>query len=160
MDEQLGRLIEAFERKAAGSAAVIIAGDHGEGLGEHGESEHGFLAYQSTMHVPMVIAGPGVAQATLDTSVSTRRVFHTILDFAGIASDKSLRGEAADVVLGEALVPFLQFGWQPQIMGVDGRQKAILAGKLEVYDVTSGPAETRNLAPSAEISRELRAALR
>ena len=62
MDAELGRLLQAFEQRASGPAAVVLVGDHGEGLGEHGESLHGNLLYQSTMHVPLVIMGPGVAR--------------------------------------------------------------------------------------------------
>ncbi|HEX6322665.1 MAG TPA: sulfatase, partial [Vicinamibacterales bacterium] len=85
MDEQLGRLVQAFERHAARrgvAPAIVIAADHGEGLGDHGESTHGNLLYQSTMHVPLVIAGPGVNPGVDEAPVSTRRVFHTLLDWA------------------------------------------------------------------------------
>ena len=56
--------------------------------------------------------------------------------------------------------PFLSYGWQPQVMAVEGRTKAILAGRLEVYDVVADPAKTRDLGPGAELSRPLRDALR
>jgi choline-sulfatase len=169
MDEQLGRLVDAFERRAPGPTAVIVVSDHGEGLGDHGESQHGNLAYQSTMHVPMVIAGPGVTAGASDTPVSIRRVFHTVLDWAGLGSDDSLRGVSTDVapggsgttevVLGEAMKPFLSYGWQPQIMAVDGRHKAIYAGRLEIYDVVADPGETNDLYGSVELSDRLRSAL-
>ena len=74
VDEQLARLSQAFEARRQG-AALIVAGDHGEGLGDHGELQHGHLLYQSTMHVPLVIVGPGVGAATVDDPVSTRRSF-------------------------------------------------------------------------------------
>ncbi len=61
MDAELGRLVEAFEQRAGGPSAIIVVGDHGEGLGDHGEAQHGHLLYQSTMRVPLVVAGPGVA---------------------------------------------------------------------------------------------------
>ena len=54
MDEQLGRLVRGVRAAAAGPAAIVVVGDHGEGLGDHGESQHGNLLYQSTMHVPLV----------------------------------------------------------------------------------------------------------
>ena len=78
MDAELGRLVEAFERRAGGPPAIIVVGDHGEGLGDHGESQHGNLLYESTMRVPLVVAGPGVAAGTSDAPVSIRRVFHTV----------------------------------------------------------------------------------
>jgi len=159
MDEQLGILMGEFER-SGGPTAVLVVGDHGEGLGEHGESRHGDLLYQGTMHVPLLLAGPGVAAGVVETPVSTRHVFHTILDFAGLGAADSLRAPRAEVVLGEAMKPFLEYGWQPQVMAVEGRIKAILAGRLEAYDVAADPGETRDLAASSEPPRELRTALR
>lgn len=146
MDEQLGRLVAAFERSAAGPAAIVLVGDHGEGLGEHGEALHGNLLYQSTMHVPLVLVGPGVPVGTSDTPVSTRRVFHTLVDLAGSPEPLSLRRASTEVVMGEAMKPFLEFGWQPQVMAVSGRHKSILAGRIETYDVVSDPLEARDLA--------------
>jgi choline-sulfatase len=146
MDAQLGRLVEAFEQHAPGPIAIVLVGDHGEGLGEHGEALHGNLLYQSTMHVPLVIAGPGVGVGTGDSPVSTRRVYHTILDWAGVESAHSLRGTDPEVVLGEAMKPFLNYGWQPQSMAVEGAHKSILAGRVEMYDVVADPAETRDVA--------------
>ena len=155
MDSQLARLLAAFD------GAVILASDHGEGLGDHGESQHGYLVYQPTMHVPMAIAGPGITPGPSDAPVSTRRVFHTILDFAGLSADHSLRGNAQEeVVMGEAMLPFLQFGWQPQVMAVDGARKAILAGRLETYDVATDPGEKHDLGEAAGIARPMRQALR
>jgi tetratricopeptide (TPR) repeat protein len=160
MDQQLGRLVQAFERQVEGPAAIVIVGDHGEGLGDHGESQHGNLLYQSTVHVPLLLVGAGVAPGVSDTPVSTRRVFHTILDWAGLGTADSLRGAEGEVVLAEAMKPFLSYGWQPQVMAVEGRHKAILAGRPEVYDVVADPAETRDLAAEVELSRPLRTALR
>ena len=160
MDEQLGRLVLTFEQRTSGPKAILVVADHGEGLGDHGEMQHGDLLYQSTMHVPLVIIGPDVTHGSSDAPVSTRRIFHTILDFAGMDSTNSLRSTNEPVLLGEAMKPFLDYGWRPQVMAVEGRLKTILAGKTEVYDVIADPKETRDLAASANISREARAALR
>ncbi len=160
MDEQLGRLVHAFEQRSGGTSAIVVVGDHGEGLGEHGESQHGNLVYQATMHVPLLLVGPGLAPGVSDSPVSTRRVFHTILDWAGLGAADSLRGTGEEVVLGEAMKPFLAYGWQPQVMAVEGRTKAILAGRTEVYDVVADPAEARDLAATVELSRPARTALR
>jgi arylsulfatase A-like enzyme/Tfp pilus assembly protein PilF len=160
MDEQMGRLVRAFGPQVPAPAAIVVVGDHGEGLGEHGEAQHGNLLYQSTMRVPLLLVGPGVAPGVSDTPVSARRVFHTILDWAGLGADRSLRRPDQEVVLGEAMKPFLAYGWQPQVMAVEGRTKAILAGRMEVYDVLADPAEARDLATRASASPALRAALR
>ncbi len=146
MDAELGRLVQAFKEHSPGPVAIILVGDHGEGLGEHGEALHGNLLYQATMRVPLVIAGPGVAAGVTDAAISTRRVFHTVLDFAGLDGAHSLRGADAEVVLGEAMKPFLNYGWQPQTMAVEGAHKSILAGRIEMYDVVADPAESRDIA--------------
>jgi tetratricopeptide (TPR) repeat protein len=161
MDQQLGRLVEAFERRVAGPVAIAVVSDHGEGLGDHGESQHGNLLYQSTMRVPMVLVGPGVAAGVSDAPVSIRRVFHTILDWAGLSADQSLRGPSpsAEVVLGEAMKPYLQYGWQPQIMSVEGRQKVIFAGTNEVYDLAADPKENADLGSGASVTAAVRKAL-
>ena len=158
VDEQLGRLTQAFEARQPG-AAMIVAGDHGEGLGDHGESQHGHLLYQSTMHVPLVIVGPGVGAATVDEPVSTRRVFHTALDWAGQATSMSLRGPDSEVVLGEAMKPFLEYGWRPQTMAVSGRMKAIQAGTTEAYDLSIDPGETKDLGSGANLPPGVRKSL-
>ncbi len=160
MDEQVGRLVRAFEQQAPGPAAIVVAGDHGEGLGDHGELQHGNLVYQSTMHVPLVLVGPGIAPGVSDTPVSTRRIFDTILDLAGLEAPDSLRRARPELVLGEAMKPFLAYGWQPQVMAVEGPLKAILAGRIEAYDVAADPGETRDLGEGAPLSRPLRTALR
>jgi len=159
MDEQLGKLVQAFERDTPGPVAMAIVADHGEGLGDHGESQHGNLLYQSTVHVPLVLVGPGVSPAVSDTPVSIRRIFHTILDWAGLDAADSLRASSSEVVLGEAMKPFLEYGWQPQTMAVEGTRKAILAGKLDVYDIAADEAENRNLGGGANVSPPLRKAL-
>jgi choline-sulfatase len=160
MDAQLGVLAAAFQDQAKGPVAIVIAGDHGEGLGEHGESRHGDLVYQATMHVPLLVVGPGAAPSVVEMPVSTRRVFHTILDFAGLGAADGLRRPTPEVVVGEAMKPFLEYGWQPQVMAVEGRRKAILAGRMEAYDVVADPGETRDLGASSDLSRPLRTALR
>lgn len=173
MDHELGRLLDAWGAAAGGASAVILVADHGEGLGDHGEEQHGTLLYQSTMRVPLVISGPGVEAGVNDDPVSTRRVFYTMLDWARLGGEHSLRRaddgprtrdrgqRAADEgpVLGEAMKPFLDFGWQPQVMGVEGTRKAIEAGRLEVYDVAADPGEAHDLGTGANLPAEMRKAI-
>jgi arylsulfatase A-like enzyme/Tfp pilus assembly protein PilF len=159
MDQQLGRLVQAFESSAPGPIAIVVAADHGEGLGDHGETLHGNLLYQSTMHVPLVVVGPGVPRGAIDAPVSTRRIFHTVLDWAGVDPALSLRGTEQDVVLGEAMKPFLEYGWQPQTMAIAGQFKAIQAGTLESYDLAADPKEAKNLGAGANLPAGMRKAL-
>ncbi len=84
-DHQLGRLLEFLH--ASGeleNTVVIIAADHGEMHGEHDYFGHGFSVHQELVHVPLVIRTPDTPPKQIDTNVSTRRLFHTILDFAGV----------------------------------------------------------------------------
>ena len=162
MDEQLGRLVAAFEQAAATlgtAAAIAVVSDHGEGLGDHGELQHGNLLYQSTVHVPLVLAGPGVGAGAIAEPVSTRRIFQTLLDWAGLDATGSLRGNPKEIVLAEAMKPYLSYGWQPQIMAVEGHVKAILAGRTEAFDLQTDPAEARDLGSGAPLSAALRKAL-
>ena len=152
MDQQLGRLAQAFEQRVRGPIAIVIAADHGEGLGDHGETFHGNLVYQSTMHVPLAIVGPGVAAGVSDVPVGTRRIFFTLLDWAGLGAEHSLRSNREETVLGEGMKPFLEYGWQPQTMAVAGRFKAILSGKVETYDLAADPGETRDLGSGVPLS--------
>jgi choline-sulfatase len=164
MDAELGRLAAAFEARAAGRPhAVAVAGDHGEGLGEHGEAFHGNLLYQGVMRVPLVLAGSGVRPAVepgvVGEPISVRRLHDTLLAWAGGEGPRTLLRGGGEVVVAEAMRPYLQYGWQPQTMAVRGRWKAIRAGVLEVYDVVADPAEADDLAGTVELPPEQRRAL-
>jgi arylsulfatase A-like enzyme len=65
MDAQLGRLAAAFQQQVKGPIAIVLAGDHGEGLGEHGEQQHGDLLYQATMHVPLLARGASFTRSSI-----------------------------------------------------------------------------------------------
>jgi tetratricopeptide (TPR) repeat protein len=106
-----------------------------------------------------VLAGPGVSPGTIEAPVSTRRIFHTVLDWAGIDAALSLRGTEQEVVLGEAMKPFLEYGWQPQTMAVAGQFKGIEAGTLETYDLSADPKESKNLGAGANLPAGMRKAL-
>lgn len=156
MDHHLGRLVRAFEsRGEQREAVVLVAGDHGEGLGEHGERLHGNLLYQSVMRVPLVIAGDGVTPGRTDRPVSVRRIFDTLLALAGEEREQSLLAEVEETVLAEAMKPFLQYGWQPQVTAARGDLKVIRSGAVEIFDLAADPNETENLEGRVRPPREL-----
>ena len=159
MDRELGRLIEAFEG-IDGDSRILVVGDHGEGLGDHGEFLHGNLLYSGVMRVPLILAGDGIPTGEVETAVSTRRVYDTILGWAGLDSDFDLLSADEEIVIAEALKPYRQYGWQPQVMAVRGNMKVIQAGETEVYDLQSDPMESENLAASVEIDPKIVAAIR
>jgi len=146
MDQEMGRLIAAFEAQFPGRPVkIIVVGDHGEGLGEHGEILHGNLLYQGTMRVPLIVAGTGIDSGTSERAVSVKQVFDTVLEWSGESRAGGLLGDKAEPVLGEALKPYMQYGWQPQFMAVLDGIKVIRSGDTEIYDIRTDPAESNNL---------------
>ncbi len=99
-DHLLAPLLEFLTREeVAENTLTIIAGDHGEGLGEHSFMGHSFVAYQELVHVPLMIKFPGetgVGQRVQE-AVSTRRIFHTTLDCAGVQVHETETQPATDV---------------------------------------------------------------
>jgi len=85
-DTYLGPLFDYLQRRPnAENTLTIIVADHGDGLGEHNYFGHAFVAYQELVHVPLIVGWPGQIKAgqRLSNPVSTRRIYHTILDAAG-----------------------------------------------------------------------------
>jgi arylsulfatase A-like enzyme/Flp pilus assembly protein TadD len=155
LDDSLGRL------GLRGDTALVVTSDHGEGLGDHGESLHGFFAYQSTLAVPFLVRGPGVRAGTqVSAVVRLVDVFPTALDLvavpvpgdahpAGRSLAPELRGQTAlpePVVYAESLVPLLHFGWSDLRVIREGRWKYIQAPHPELYDLSADPGERKNLA--------------
>lgn len=85
-DDYLGELFSVIQgRNNQANTLTIIVADHGDGLGEHGYMGHAFVAYQELVHVPLIIHWPArqSGERRITTPVSTRRVFHTMLNMAG-----------------------------------------------------------------------------
>jgi len=160
MDRELGRLVNGFEGRFQDEAwKIVVVGDHGESLGEHGEALHGNLLYQGVMRVPLIMVGTGISVGQVETPVSVRRVFDTVLHWAGSEREEILLSGRSEPVLAEALKPYLQYGWQPQFMAVGDRYKVIRSGDTEVYDLRSDPEESRNLVGEVELDPGLRQAI-
>lgn len=157
VDDQLGRLLDRVERDSP-DAVVVIAADHGESLGEHGEKTHGVFLYQSTVHVPLLLQAPGTAKAgaRIAAPVSLADVFPTVLGLLGLRAPARLDGvdlrpllaggtPARREVYAESYLPFLQFRFSPLTMLRDGALKYVSAPAPEVYDLRADPGESRNL---------------
>ena len=92
-DSQVTRVLDRLrESEAFDRTVIIVAGDHGEGLGDHGERTHGMLLYESTLRVPLVIAAPDAAAQTIDAPVSLAEIAPTILRAAGVAPLPAMKG--------------------------------------------------------------------
>src|SRR5262249_11005060 len=127
VDAQLGRLLDLLRRHdIERRTLVVVVGDHGEGLGEHGEPEHGYVLNAEALHVPLVIAEPGrIPARRVADVVSLRDLFPTILDLLGIAPDDAPHGRSlrpalegaalsAEPSYAETDLPLLTFGWSSQ----------------------------------------------
>jgi arylsulfatase A-like enzyme len=160
-DVQIGRILDALGPDAA-SAVIVVASDHGEAFGEHGEVSHSLFVYDTTLRVPLVIAGAGVPARSVGVPVSLVDVAPTVLPLLGLArfdSDgvdlsRTLTGASlpARDLYAESFAPLLDFGWSPlRSLRSDGF-KYIDAPRAELYDMTRDPGETKDLS-TADLPR-------
>jgi arylsulfatase A-like enzyme/tetratricopeptide (TPR) repeat protein len=161
-DFALGPLFDRLHSQPRPTLVVITA-DHGESLGSHGEKTHGVFAYEPTLHVPLIISDVDPRQrrapsgVTIDTSVRHIDILPTVLAAVGVPAASTLPGspltgliagtrETDRPVYFEALMTNLERGWAPLRGVLVGREKYIDLPIPELYDLTSDPGETRNLA--------------
>ena len=168
-DHCVGTLLAELDRLGMlKRSTVIVAADHGEGLGDHGERSHGVLLYDSTLRVPLLIrpAGGVASPSTVDEIVSTAQIEPTVLALANLPNDSSLpgllkAGPTSDVVSAETLYLVQQLGWSPMYAAHLGHFKVIDAPTPELYDLEADPGEQRNLAAvHPEMVEDLREKLR
>jgi choline-sulfatase len=156
-DVQVGRIIAALGAEA-GASLVVVASDHGEAFGEHGEISHSLFVYDTTLQVPLVMGGPGIAARVVPTPVSLVDVASTVLtrlgvkpfDSDGVDLTRVINGEEASPrdLYAESFAPLLDFGWSPLRTLRSGGFKYIEAPRPELYDTTSDPGETRDVSGS------------
>lgn len=155
MDRQLARIANELEdRGVADSTAIVVAADHGEALGDHGERGHGIFVYQSVVHVPLVIAWPGVRPGHVRTPVELTDVMPTVLAIEGVARARvdgrpiapfvRTADAPAREVYTESMYP-RRFGWSDLRSLRAGALKVIDAPRPELYDLAVDPGEAHNL---------------
>lgn len=161
VDSQVARLVDWLGSSGAGGCTlVVVAGDHGEGLGDHGEPDHCMFVYDTTMRVPMVFSLPGVIPGAtrIPGSVGVIDIFPTLVEFLGFddsiaSSGRSLAGAltAGEIdsaaQYGESEYPFQSYGWCPQRCLITEQWKYIRAPTPELYDRINDTGELVNLAP-------------
>ena len=175
IDEVLGRFVKYLKaHQLYDQSTIILTGDHGEGLGDHGETGHGLLAYEEALRIPLIIkpaAGEGAGRR-IDAVVEHIDIVPTILDLAKAPlhdrlSGRSLtpllegRSEFPDrIVYSESLFGAYRFGWSGVRTVTDGRYRLVRAERDELYDLSSDRAAEHDIAADrpAELNR-LRAAL-
>lgn len=160
-DAHFGRVVAELEQlNLRDRTLVIVVGDHGEGLGEHGEDTHSFLVYDATMHVPLIMWGADAVPRgrRIGSLVRTVDIAPTVADLAGaeplanihgVSLAPLLAGDRADLELtgyGESLEPLTMFNCSILRFVREGDWKYIHKVNPELYDVRIDPAELHNVA--------------
>ena len=160
VDRQISRVFEELKRLGQmENTVVVVVGDHGESLGEHGEDSHGYLLHEATLRVPMIIAGSSQAAAghRVPTPVSLIDLFPTLLEIAGAAVPEQIKPRRLQPALSgkplptrfcysQTVEPYLQAFWSPLQSITNDRWRYVRTTKPELYDLTVDPRELVNLA--------------
>lgn len=172
-DSQLDRLWKFLEENnLLDKSFVVFASDHGESLGEHRESTHGFFVYQEAIHVPLIFITPFERYQGLASSqiVSLIDIMPTVLEMAEIPVPSQIQGKsllpiffeprksAKTIAYAETFYPRFHYGWSELKCIQNERYKLILAPDAELYDLLEDPDEKKNLASSQrKIYKQLKA---
>ncbi len=159
VDAEAGRLLQWLgDHGLNEKTLIVLTADHGESLGDHGESTHGVFLYDSTMHIPLVVAGPGIPKGrSVDQQVRSIDIMPTITDFLTISSGNRVQGTSLMPLLTsgkrvpthycymETLYPKISMGWS-ELRGMRTDEwKLILAPKPELYRLGGDRLEKENV---------------
>lgn len=157
-DAQVGRLFGYLKQQHLyENSLIVLASDHGESLGEHGEKTHGFFIYNATLHVALIVRIPGDPPRVVQQGVSLVDVMPAVLQALGIARPASVQGQSLlSLMLGrpsgidsgqysENYAPLIHFGWN-RLLGIEWRgMEYIETTRPELYDLKADPDELHNL---------------
>lgn len=159
VDAQLARVMATIRAGAGGGRTIVlVVADHGEALGEHSETTHAVLVYESTLRVPFIVAGPGVPPGRVVTSrVGTVDILPTVLSLLGLPADPALAGRdlsgafATDLLATQPLYAESLFGrlncrWAPLRSWTREDWKLIDGAAVELFNLADDPGENRNMA--------------
>lgn len=158
-DAYVGELIAGL--KASGlydRATIILLSDHGEGLGDHGEAQHGIFLYREAIHVPLVLKLPGNEKSgkRVAAPVQLTDILPTVAGIAGVDVPPAVKGKSlvaiadGDVpagrrVFSETMYPRIHLGWSDLASLVDATHHYIDAPRPELYDIAKDPREKQNV---------------
>jgi arylsulfatase A-like enzyme len=161
VDRLLGTFHQAIvEDRIWDKSLVVLLADHGESLGDHGEANHGYFIYQSTLWVPLLVHWPtpsGQHLPAVTEPAGLIDVAPTILDFLHIAAPRTFHGRsllgdasghlpsAPHEVYSESLHAHHSFGWAPLRSLRIGSYKYIQAPRPELYNLQNDPGELNNI---------------
>jgi arylsulfatase A-like enzyme/Tfp pilus assembly protein PilF len=163
-DGAIGALLDRLRAaRALDRTLVILTSDHGESLGEHGETTHGLFAYGATLAVPLVFSGPSIAPAVVEGPAAHADITPTVLDLVSAAGPVDVNFDGRSLVQGadadrplyfEALDANLTRNWAPLTGLIRGGWKYIDLPIPELYDLQSDSGETANRAESDRSRRD------
>ena len=176
-DLQLGRVLRFLKQNNLyGRTLIILSGDHGESLGEHGEKTHGFFIYDTTLRIPFIVKLPAGERhvATVARAINTLDLLPTALavlkaplppDVQGVSILPDIIGKprpaaSSAQLYSESFLPLLHFDWS-DLRGIQaGKYHFIDVPKPELYDIADDPGELHNIyAQKPAIAQELKAQL-
>lgn len=152
-DSFLAPLLTPFLDGKEPPALIVFTADHGESLGEHGELTHGLFAYEATLHVPLVLWGPGIKPGKDLRPARHVDVVPTALAALGLPVPPGLPGRAllapapagaAAASYFESLTACLTRGWAPLRGMLRERRKLVDLPLPELYDLRDDPGEEHN----------------
>jgi arylsulfatase A-like enzyme/thioredoxin-like negative regulator of GroEL len=174
-DEIVGRLLDTLKKRGwYDDATIVMLADHGEGLGDHIEEEHGLFLYDEVVRVPWLMKLPrgGSAGRRIPTPVQHIDLLPTLAAQFGLTTPTGLRGRdlmpalrgkgtiAPQGIYAEALYPRYHFGWSELLSLTDERFRYIKAPREELYDLERDPGERTNIVASrTQAAAALRSAL-
>ncbi len=164
VDSQIGRLLAWLDETGRSrDTVVMVMGDHGESLGEHGESGHGFFIYEAATRVPFIVRAPydTMRGRRVPDVVRAVDVTPTVLDLLAVEAGQEVRDssfEGASLVrfltgstgprlaaYAEAVYPRYHYGWSDLASLRVGNMKYVAAPRPELYDLSADPGELNNL---------------
>ncbi|MDH4272796.1 MAG: sulfatase-like hydrolase/transferase [Candidatus Aminicenantes bacterium] len=160
MDEQIGRCLSWLETNGLDKSTVLVlVGDHGEGLGSHGEGTHGYFIYDYAVHVPLIIATPfeSLGGVRVPSQVRLIDIFPTLMEILGAPPSDETQGRSLLPVMfrpekeedgfayAESMSPNLQFGWSSLHALRTTQYKYIQTSRAELYDLSRDIDEQTNL---------------
>jgi tetratricopeptide (TPR) repeat protein len=159
MDLWVGRVLGSLrERGLLEHTLVVVAGDHGEAFGEHGEQGHGIFCYEEALRVPLIVHAPGrFKPRRVAARVGLVDVMPTILEALGVKPPPAVQGRSLVPLLGgraekeepayyfESLYGLEEMNWAPLTGLLRRNYKYVSLPEAELYDLAADPGEKQNL---------------
>lgn len=151
-DSVIGTFLQDLKRRGLyDSALIVFLSDHGEGLGDHGEDEHGVFVYREAIQVPLLIKLPGQLRrgSLVSTPVGLNEIYATVLNQATASKGADLLSDETASrrprsIYSESFYGRLHMGWKELTSLIDDRYHFIDAPRAELFEWRSDPLEKRS----------------